>query len=343
MAAMVTIACGRPSSSRRTQQRSTSLSAYMPKGFSTQSGVSQRRTTVAKKVQPRGFRSNYKVPVAEQMKPTGHWTSKLQVKDATMVAHTTRFQPRVQVRVQVKPQVKRNSRPCAYCKEDGHHIRSCDKLAEKNSRKNASKKAAKKAWKDAAAERLAAKIRKAEEEKARQEELARQQEAEDSDSSDGDFFSSSEEEEVEDFPALPTVAKLTKKVSFKDDSENLMKPPCDTKVFNKEDPPSSISDDEEDKEEIVLTRSTNAWKPKRLRQKTEQEEHDELLAIWRKDYENSSGGWADSADLSDDLATINALRMNLGLPELDEDGEEIVEEEITNDQFGRPSADNSAW
>jgi len=122
-----------------------------------------------------------------------------------------------------------------------------------------------------------------------------------------------------------------------------MKPPCDTKVFNTEDPPSSISDDEEDKEEIVLTRSANAWKPKRLRQKTEQEEHDELLAIWRKDYENSSGGWADSADLSDDLATINALRMNLGLPELDEDGEEIVEEEITNDQFGRPSADNSAW
>ena len=178
MAAMITIACGRPSSSRRTQQRSTSLSAYMPKGFSTQSGVSQRRTTVAKKVQPKGFRSNYKVPVAEQMKPIGRWTSKLQVKDAAMVAHTTRFQPRVQVRVQVKPQVKRNSRPCAYCKEEGCHIRTCDKLAAKNARKNASKKAAKKAWKDAAAERLAAKIRKAEEEKARQEELARQQEAE---------------------------------------------------------------------------------------------------------------------------------------------------------------------
>ena len=354
MAAMITIACGRPSSSRRTQQRSTSLSAYMPKGFSTQSGVSQRRTTVAKKVQPKVFRSNYKVPVVEQMKPTGRWTSKLQVKDATMVAHTTRFQPRVQVRVQVKPQVKRNSRPCAYCKEEGCHIRTCDKLAAKNARKNASKKAAKKAWKDAAAERLAAKIRKAEEEKARQEELARQQEAEDSDSSDGDFFSSSEEEEeeVEDFPALPTVAKVTKKVSFKDDSENLMKPPCDTKVFNTEDPPSSISDDEEDKEEIVLTRSANAWKPKRLREepkvvtpKTDQKQvwHDKLLAIWRKEYEASTNSWADTADLADDLATINALRLELGLPQLDEDGEEIVEEEITTDQFGRPSADNSAW
>ena len=339
MAAMITIACGRPSSSRRTQQRSTSLSAYMPKGFSTQSGVTKRRTTVAKKVQPKSFRSNYRVPTTETMKPTGHWTAKLQVNDATNVAHTTRFQPSRQVRVQVKPQVKRNSHPCAYCKEEGHHIRSCDKLAEKNSRKNASKKAAKKAWKDGAAERLAAKIRKAEEEKARQEELARQQEAEDSDSSDGDFFSSSEDEveEEEDFPALPTVAKVSKKVSFKDDSENLMKPPCDTKVFNKEDPPSSISDDEEDKEEIVLTRSANAWKPKRIRQKTDQEQHDELLAIWKREYAASTGSWADEADLSDDLATINALRQDLGLPELNDEGE------IQTDQFGRPNADNSAW
>ena len=71
--------------------------------------------------------------------------------------------------------------------------------------------------------------------------------------------------------------------------------------------------------------------------------HDELLAIWRKDYEASSDSWADTADLCDDLATINALRQELGLPQLDDDGEEIVEEEITTDQFGRPSADNSAW
>ena len=104
MAAMITIACGRPSSSRRrtTQQRSTSLSAYMPKGISsTQSGVTQRRTTVAKKVQPKSFRSNYRVPTTETMKPSGRWTAKLQVKDATTVAHTTRYQPKVRVQVQV--------------------------------------------------------------------------------------------------------------------------------------------------------------------------------------------------------------------------------------------------
>ena len=164
--------------------------------------------------------------------------------------------------------------------------------------------------------------------------------------------SEDEEEEKEDFPALPTVAKVSKKVSFKDDSENLMKPPCDTKVFNTEDPPSSISDEEEEEEVILLTRSANAWKPKRLREepkvvnpKKEQQKkwHDELLAIWRKEYEASTNSWADIADLADDLATINALRLELGLQELNENGEEIVEEKITTDQVGRPSADNSAW
>ena len=131
-----------------------------------------------------------------------------------------------------------------------------------------------------------------------------------------------------------------------------MKPPCDTKVFNTEDPPSSISDEEEEEEVILLTRSANAWKPRRLREqpkvvtsKKEQQKkwHDELLAIWRKEYEASTNSWADIADLADDLATINALRLELGLQELNENGEEIVEEKITTDQFGRPSADNSAW
>ena len=337
MAAMITIACGRPSSSRRstTQQRSNSLSAYMPKGLhSTQSGVHQRRTTVVKPQQSRTFRSNYRVPVTEQMKPSGRWTAKLQVNDATTVAHTTRHQPKVRVQVQV-------DEASAKKKDwEARHAYWMMKEGERKAAKSAAKKASKKAWKDGAAQRLAAKLRKAQEEKARQEELARQQEAEDSDSSDGDFFSSSdeEEEEEEDFPALPTVAKVSKKVSFKDDSENLMKPPCETKVFNTEDPPSSISDEEEDEEEIVLTRSANAWKPKRIRQKTDQEQHDELLAIWRKDYEASDGSWGDQADLADDLATINALRVGLSLPELDDDGVEI-----TIDEFGRPSADNSAW
>ena len=308
MAAMITIACGRPSSSRRstTQQRSNSLGAYMPKGISTKSGVHQRRTTVSNKVQPKSFRSNYRVPVTEQMKPNGRWTTKLQVKDATTVTHTTRYQPKVRVQVQVDDASAKKkdweTRHAYWMKKDG----------ERKAAKSAAKKASKKAWKDGAAERLAAKLRKAQEEKARQEELARQQEAEDSDSSDADFFSSSEEEDEEDFPALPTVAKVSKSVSFKNDSENLMKPPCDTKVFNKEDPPSSISDEEEDEEEIVLTRSANAWKPKR--QRTSQEDQLILDQIKEKEAEltsYSTDSWADSCEIEELEAEIEELRAKL--------------------------------
>ena len=306
MAAMITIACGRPSSSRRstTQQRSNSLSAYMPKGLhSTQSGVHQRRTTVVKPQQSRTFRSNYRVPVTEQMKPSGSWTAKLQVNDATTVTHTTRYQPKVRVQVQVDDASAKKkdweTRHAYWMKKDG----------ERKAAKSAAKKASKKAWKDGAAERLAAKLRKAQEEKARQEELARQQEAEDSDSSDADFFSSSEEEDEEDFPALPTVSKS---VSFKNDSENLMKPPCDTKVFNKEDPPSSISEDDEDEEEIVLTRSANAWKPKR--QRTSQEDQLILDQIKEKEAELTScstDSWADSCEIEELEAEIEELRAKL--------------------------------
>ena len=310
MAAMITITCGRPSTSRRstTQQRSNSLSAYMPKGLhSTKSGVHQRRANVVKPQQNRNFRSNYRVPATEQMKPSGRWTAKLQVKDAATVAHTTRYQPKV--RVQVKPD------DASAKKKDWEtrHAYWMKKEGERKAAKSAAKKASKKAWKDGAAERLAAKLRKAQEEKARQEELARQQEEEDSDSSDGDFFSSSEDEveEEEDFPALPTVAKVSKKVSFKDDSENLMKPPCDTKVFNKEDPPSSISDDEEDKEEIVLTRSANAWKPKWRRPQGDQLILDQIKEKEAELTSYSTDSWADSCEIEELEAEIEELRAKL--------------------------------
>ena len=250
MAAMITIACGRPSSTRRrtTQQHSNSLSAYMPKGLrSTQSGVTQRRTTVVKPQQSRTFRSNYRVPATEAMKPSGRWTAKLQVIDATTVAHTARYQPKVRVQVQV-------DEASAKKKDwEARHAYWMKKEGERKASKSAAKKAAKKAYKDGAADRLAARIRQAQEEKKRQDDLSKQQEAEESDSSDGDFFSSSEEEveEEEDFPALPTVTKVSKRVTFKDDSENLMKPPCDTKVYNIQDAPITISDEEEE-EEILL-------------------------------------------------------------------------------------------
>ena len=309
MAAMITIACGRPSSSRRTQQRSTSLRAYMPKGTSTQSGVHQRRTTVVKP-QQHTFRSNYRVPVTEQMKPSGSWTAKLQVNDATTVTHTTRYQPKVRVQVQV-------DEASAKKKDwEARHAYWMKKEGERKASKSAAKKAAKKAYKDGAADRLAARIRQAQEEKKRQDDLSKQQEAEESDSSDGDFFSSSEEEveEEEDFPALPTVTKVSKRVTFKDDSENLMKPPCDTKVYNIQDAPITISDEEEE-EEILLKPSANAWKPRRHRNGMTTHERQLILdQIKEKELElasYSTDSWADSCEIEELEAEIEQLNEKL--------------------------------
>ena len=365
MTSYLTISCGPAHSSRRPSRNS--LAGYLP----TVAQAEHRQVRRVKKTVPAnnkfaalaidtsvprgssfvGPRPSVAVAVQgswgkkltlslSQAKPEG-WKAPVQEK---------RYRKAPTQKRQAKPQ--QQGRPCAYCKEFGHHIRCCPVLAAKNARKaewTRQNKARLQAEKQARAEaRLAEQIRLAREAK----ELAAQVVEEEDDSSD--------ESDDEDFPELRAAiasgavsthrGEPKRKVSFKDDSENLMKPPCETKVFNKEDPPMAISDDEEDKEEIVLTRSANAWKPKRLReepkvlnQKTDQQQHDELLAIWRRDYAASTGSWADVADLADDLATINALRQDLGLPELDDDGEEIVKEEITTDQFGRPSADNSAW
>ena len=68
---------------------------------------------------------------------------------------------------------------------------------------------------------------------------------------------------------MVTTRRSSLRVSFKDDNEDtLMKPPCETKVFDTDAPPSSISSDEDtqvypDEEEYLkLKRSKNAWKPK---------------------------------------------------------------------------------
>ena len=279
----------------------------MPKKFSTNSGVHQRRTTVVKPRQSRTFRSTYRVQATEQMKPTGRWTAKLQVNDATTVAHTTRIQPKVRVQVAFEEdsikQKDWETRHAFWMKKEG----------ERMAAKTAAKKASKKAWKDGASERLAARIRKAQEEKSRQEELFKQQESEDSDSSDGDCSSSSEEEvDDEDFPALPTVAKASKRVSFKGDSKNLMKPPCDTKVYNIEDAPSAISDEEEE-EEIILKSSANAWKPRRQRNGMTTHERQLILdQIKEKELELASysvDSWADACeieDLEEEIKNLNA-------------------------------------
>ena len=343
--ASLTIRCGPSHKSRRPRPSTNSLSAYMPKAPAHRQVSRVKRTVpsnnkfaaLAVDTNTKSRRRFNGPRPATAMVAQGSWGKKLTVNQAP-VSNSRRVAARIQQTKPQPPKEQKQGRPCAYCKELGHHIKHCPVLAAKNakkaewSRKNKARKAEEK--RKAAEARLAEQFRLAQ--------LAKEQAAQvvQEDSSD-------ESSDDEDFPELKAAiasgavsthrGQPKRKVTFKDDSENLMKPPCDTKVFDKTEPASAISDDE-DEEVILLKPSANAWKPKRLRQNTEQEEHDKLLAIWRKDYEASTGSWADSADLLDDLATINALRQNLGLPELDDDGEEI-----TTDQFGRPSADNSAW
>ena len=130
-----------------------------------------------------------------------------------------------------------------------------------------------------------------------------------------------QEETSEDFPALSSTVVVQEKtnwgafrrVSFQGDSENLMKPPCETKIFDKNDSPSSISDEEE---EIVLKTSAGAWKPRRLQESevVSPERQSILNEIAEKEVELKSYGndsWADACEIEELEEEIMALRKKL--------------------------------
>ena len=320
--ASLTIRCGPSHKSRRPRPSTNSLSAYMP------TAPAHRQVTRVKRTVPsnnkfaalavdtnnksrRGDRFNGPRPSAA-MVAQGSWSKKLTVSlsQAKPEGWTTVSNKRsVAVKVQ-RPQEQNTSRPCAYCKEAGCHIRTCDKLAEKNRKRtewNRKEKARKtKERKQAAEARLVEMFRIAQQQ---EQQATVVEESSDSDSS----------EEEEDYPALPTVAKAeTRRVTFKGDSENLMKPPCKTKVFDKEQPASSISDDDE--EEVILLEaaqdilkpSANAWRPKRLRTSPERQ----LIIDQIKEKEAelasfSSDSWADSAEIEELEDEIEELKAKL--------------------------------
>ena len=322
--ASLTIRCGPSHKSRRPRPSTNSLSAYMP------TAPAHRQVTRVKRTVPsnnkfaalavdtnnksrRGDRFNGPRP-STAMVAQGSWSKKLTV--SLSQAKPEGWAPVSNSRrVAVKPQppkAEKQGRPCAYCKDDGCHIKRCDKLAEKNRRRAEWKrkyKARKTEEKKKAAEaRLVEMFRIAQQQK--------QQAVVVEDYSDSSDESSSEEE---DYPALPTVAKAeTRRVTFKGDSENLMKPPCKTKVFDKEQPASSISDDDE--EEVILLEaaqdilkpSANAWRPKRLRTSPERQ----LIIDQIKEKEAelasfSSDSWADSAEIEQLEDEIEELKAKL--------------------------------
>ncbi len=319
--ASLTIRCGPSHKSRRPQPSTNSLAAYMPKA------PAHRQVTRVKRAVPsnnkfaalavdtrtksrRGDRFNGPRPAAA-MAAQGSWGKKLKVNTAP-VSNSRRVAARIQQAKPQPPKEEKQGRPCAYCKEQGCHIKRCDKLAEKNRRRaewNRKEKARKAEEKKKAAEaRIAEMFRIAQQ----YAESVQKVVEEYSDSEE----SSSEEE---DYPALPTVAKAeTRRVTFKGDSENLMKPPCKTKVFDKERPASAISDDDE--EEVILLEaaqdilkpSANAWRPKRLRTSPERQ----LIIDQIKEKEAelasfSSDSWADSAEIEQLEDEIEELKAKL--------------------------------
>ena len=253
--------------------------------------------------------------------PMGSWRRKLSVIDTTSVLHTSR-----QSRKAVSPGHKlgrdsKFSRSCAYCHDEDHphHIRDCPVLAEKNRKKT---EHSKKQKKDKSQAKLyAAEARLAEQVRISQTKKETQEVEEETSGSE------SEVESDEEFPALTTAIAsghvtvnrgtnwgAFRRVTFKDDSVNLMKPPCETKVFNTLDAPTTISDEEE--EEIVLKPSTGAWKPRRLQESEmvspeRQSILDEITEkeVELKSYDNDS--WADACEIEELEEEIMALRKKL--------------------------------
>ena len=114
--------------------------------------------------------------------------------------------------------------------------------------------------------------------------------------------SSDESSDDEDFPELRALrsgsvsthrGEPKRRVTFKDDSENLMKPPVRNQGIRQGAASQcAISDDDEEGSDSPTRRrlrtsfkpSASAWRAKAPPPKDGPEQHDELLAIWREDY-----------------------------------------------------------
>jgi len=109
-----------------------------------------------------------------------------------------------------------------------------------------------------------------------------------------------------------------KKVSFKNDSETLMKPtPVETREYEKGSAPTEFVLYPKEEEYLKLKRSKNAWRPNHLKT-TESLK----VTIPLPTVPTYIGSWADGCDSDSDT----------------ED-----EDEIVLDTMGRPTIDNSAW
>ena len=323
--ASLTIMCGQSRSSRRSNN---SLGGYLPSLPKTKASHRQvtrvmrsvpsnnRFSALAIDTSVRRAATGFRGPRPSTAAPaTGSWRSRMTVNTAPVK------EKRCLPVSKQAPAKKVLPRLCAYChdKVNVHHIRDCPVLAEKNRLK------AEKARQHKAIMREEKK-RKAELRLAEQVRLAQEQsnvtvevidDVESDDDSDADT----------DFPRLQkaidsgfvSTRRGSRRVTFKGDNvDTLMKPPCETKIFDSDAPPSAVSSDEDtqvypDEEEYLkLKRAKTAWRPRFQMTAHEQQK---MLDAQKKVKKKS---WADMCDDESD----------------DEDD---------FDQFGRPTTDNSDW
>lgn len=266
-----------------------------------------------KKVHPRTHRQAFPaIGNAVAHKATGSWGKKLKVTSTDTIRGTGTV-----IKCGFKKRAPKTlTRSCAYChdEENIHHIRDCPILAAKN-RAHAEDKRKEKLeiralqLKQAEAMLVAKFATHQVDEAINRGHVSVRFKPKKVDLKDNRFDGLDDDEDFEP----------RRRVSFKgDDVDTLMKPPCETKIFDSGAPASSVSSDEDtqvypDEEEyLVRKRSKTAWKPKF--QMTAHELQKKLDA--EKKVKKKS--WADMCDDDSD----------------DEDD---------FDQFGRPTTDNSAW
>ena len=225
--------------------------------------------------------TGYRPSVAVQRAPIGSWGKKLVVTDGSTVKHVCYSSL---CNYHVSPP---KAQSCAYChdEESIHHIKNCPVLHAKNKKQAESNLARKQHHKEQ--QYFAAEARIAEQVRVNQVE----------ESVKYSFLDA----------AIASGKVATRKVSFKDDSKNLMKPPCETKVFDKDDAPSQISSDDE---EVILESSPTAWKPKRLRNMNDSI-NAEILVLETELASFTKGCWADDCEIEELEDDIKILKSTL--------------------------------
>ena len=267
-----------------------------------------------KKVQPRTHHQSFPaIGNAVAHKATGSWGRKLNVTNTDTIRGTGTV---IKCGFKKRTPTKMVTRSCAYChdEENIHHIRDCPVLVAKNRAHAEAKKKQKQEMRSAQLEQaeamLAAKFAPHPVDEAiNRGQVSVRSKPKKIDLKDNRFEGLDDDEDFQPH----------RSVSFKgDDVDTLMKPPCETKIFDTDAPASNVSSDEdtqvypEEKEYLLKKRSNTAWKPKfKMTAHKQQKQLDDEKKVKKQ-------RWADICDDESD----------------DEDD---------FDQFGRPTTDNSVW